>query len=86
MFELLDYLEEYNPKKLDEIKSREETLNDVENLYKIKSSVIKAFENGVLPFNYRFQKEKPNMSDKALPNCVKVSKKRIDTIENAVPS
>ena len=84
MFELLDYLKEYNPTKLDKIKSREETLNDAEKLYKNRSSVIKAFENGVFPFNYGFQKEKPDMSDKALPNWVKVSKKRFDTIKNAV--
>ena len=51
MFELLDYLKEYNPTKLDKIKSREETLNDAEKLYKNRSSVIKAFENGVFPFN-----------------------------------
>ena len=30
MFELLNNLKEYNPKKLDKIKSREETLNDAE--------------------------------------------------------
>ena len=58
MFELLDYLKEYNPTKLDKIKSREETLNDAEKLYKNRSSVIKAFENGVFPFNHRFQKKK----------------------------
>ena len=74
MFELLDYLKEYNPTKLDKIKSREETLNDAEKLYKNRSSVIKAFENGVFPV----------MSDKALPKWVKVSKKRFDTIKNAV--
>ena len=75
MFELLDYLKEYNPTKLDKIKSREETLNDAEKLYKNRSNVIKAFLNRVFPFNYGFQKEKPDMSDKRLPNWVKVSKK-----------
>ena len=68
MFELLDYLKEYNPTKLDKIKSREETLNDAEKLYKNGSNVIKASENGAFPFNYGFQKEKPDVSDKALPN------------------
>ena len=52
MFELLDYLKEYNPTKLDKIKSREETLNDAEKLYKNRSSVIKTFANGVFQFNY----------------------------------
>ena len=84
MCELLDDLKKYNPTKLDNIKSREETLNDAEKLYKNKSNVINAFENGVFRFNYGFQKEKPDISDKALPNWVKVSKKGFDTIKNAV--
>ena len=69
MFELLDYLKEYSPTKLDKIKSREETLNDAEKLYKNRNSVIKAFENGIFLFNYGFQKRKnPDMFDKAIPN------------------
>ena len=75
MFELLNNLKDYNPTKLDKIKSKEETLNDAEKLYKNRSNVIKAFENGVFPFNYGFQKEKPDTSDKALPKWVKVSEK-----------
>ena len=77
MFKLLDDLKEYNPTRLDKIKSREETLNDGEQLYKNKSNVIMAFKNEVFPFNYRFHKEMADMSHKALPNCVKVSKKKI---------
>ena len=53
-------------------------------LYKNRGSVIKAFENGVFPFNYGFQKEKLDMSDKVLPNWVKVSKRKFDTIKNVV--
>ena len=83
-FESLDNLKEYNPTRLDKIKSREETLNDAEKLFNNRSNVIKASENKVFPLNYGFQKEKPDMSDKALPNWVKVSKKRFDTIKNAV--
>ena len=84
MLQLLDHLKKYNSTKLGNIKSREKTLNDVENLYKNKSNVIKTFENGVFSCNYGFQKEKPDMPDKALPNWVKVSKKRFDTIKNGV--
>ena len=76
MLQLLDHLKKYNSTKLGNITSREKTLNDVENLYKNKSNVIKTFENGVFSCNYGFQKEKPDMPDKALPNWVKVSKKR----------
>ena len=74
MFKLLDDLKEYNPTRLDKIKSREETLNDAEKLFNNRSNVIKASENKVFPLNYGFQKEKPDMSDKALPNWIKVSK------------
>ena len=84
MFELLNYLKEYNPTKLGKIESRKKTLNNPEKLYKNRSSVIKAFEKGVFPFNYGFQKEKPDMSVKALPNWVKVNKKIFDAIKNAV--
>ena len=84
MFELLNNLKEFNPTKLEKIKSREETLNDPEKVYKNRSNVIKAFESRVFPFNYEFQKEKPDMSEKTLPNWVKVSKQRFDTIKNAV--
>ena len=81
MFKVLDDLNEYNPTRLDKMKTRDKTLNDAEKLYKNKSNVIKAFESGVFPFNHGFQKEKPGMSDKALPNWVKVSKKRFNTIK-----
>ena len=57
MFELLNDLKEYNATKLHKIKSREETLNDAEKLYKNSYNVIKAFENRVFPFNYGFQKK-----------------------------
>ena len=75
MFKLLNDLKDYNPTNPDKIKSREETLHDAEKPYKNRSGVIKAFENGFFPFNYGYQKEKPNMPDKALPNLVKVTKK-----------
>ena len=73
MFELLNNLKKYNPTKLYKINTREETLNDAEKLYKNSSNVIKAFEKGFFPFNYGFQKEKSDMSDKALTNWLKVS-------------
>ena len=57
MCELLNDLKEYNPTKLHKIKSREETLNDAEKLYKNRYNVIKAFENRVFPFNCGFLKK-----------------------------
>ena len=64
MFKLLDNLEDYNPTRLDKIKSREETLNGAEKLYNNRSNVIKTFENRVFPFHYGFQKETPDVSEK----------------------
>ena len=56
MFELLDNLKEYNPTRLDKIKSREETLSYIKKMYKNRSNAINAFENGIFSFNYGFQK------------------------------
>ena len=47
-------------------------------------NVIKAFKNGVFPFKDGFQKKESDMSDKALPDWVKVGKKRFDKIKNEV--
>ena len=54
-FELLNNFKEYNPTRLDNVKSREKTLNDAEKLYKNRSNVSKAFQNGFFPFNYGLQ-------------------------------
>ena len=43
MLRLLNNLKDYKPTNLDKIKSKEETLNDAENLYKNRSSDIKAY-------------------------------------------
>ena len=52
-------------------------------MYNNRDNVIKAFENGVFPFKDGFQKKKgSDMSDKALPDCVKVGKKLFDRITN----
>ena len=47
-------------------------------MYNNKGNVIKAFEDGIFPFNNGFyQKEESNMADKALPDWVKVDKKNV---------
>ena len=72
MFGLLNDLKDYNPTKLDKIKYKDETLNDAVKLHSNRNNVIKAFENGVFPPNYEFKKEKSDMTNKTLPNWVKV--------------
>ena len=72
MFGLLNDLKDYNPTKLDKIKDKDETLNDAVKLHSNRNNVIKAFENGVFLPNYEFKKEKPDMTNKTLPNWVKV--------------
>ena len=43
--------------------------------------MVKAFENRVLPFEDGFQKKESDMSDKGLPDRVKVGKIRLDRIK-----
>ena len=72
---------------LDELK-RNKILLILKNLFAQnlmeEFNVIKAFENGVFPFKDGFQKKESDMSDKALPDWVKVGKKRFDQIKNEV--
>ena len=70
-------LEKYTPKNPDKIKSREETLINAKKLYNNRNNVIKTFEDGVFLFKDGFQKEESDMSDKALPDWVKVDEKKI---------
>ena len=83
MLKPLTALEKYDPKNPDKIKSRKETLITAEELYNNRDNVIEAFENWVFPFKYGFyQKEWSDVSDKVLPDCIKVDKKRVDRINN----
>ena len=70
------------PKNLDEIKSKKETLICAERLYNNRDNVIRAFENRIFPFKDGFQKKEPDMSDIALPKWVKVGKKRLNRIKS----
>ena len=53
-------------------------------MYNNNNNVIKAFEDEVFPFKDGFQKKESQISDKALPNWVKVDKKRFDWIKNKI--
>ena len=44
--------------------------------------VIKAFENGVLPYKDGFWKKESDMFNKALPDWVKVNEERFNNIKN----
>ena len=54
MFCLLNDLKEYNPKNLEKVKSRDETLINAERMYNKRNNIIK---DGVFPFKDRFQKK-----------------------------
>ena len=58
IFSLLNDLKEFNLKKLDKIKSKEEILIYAETLYNNRNIVIKTFKDGVFLFNSGFQKKK----------------------------
>ena len=84
MFEQLENPEKYDPKNLEKINSKRETLINAKKLYKNTNNVIKAFENGVFPFKDGLKKKESNMSDKALPDWVKVEEKRFSVIKNEI--
>ena len=77
MLKKLKDLEEYDPKNLDKINSKKETLISPEKVHNNRDNVIRAFENEILPFKNGFQKQESDMSDNALPKWVKVGKKNI---------
>ena len=64
MFKQLKDLEGYNPKNLDRINSKKETLINAEKLYNNRKNVIKGFENGVFPLKINLKKKKRNKSIK----------------------
>ena len=68
-------LKSLNQTNLNKIKCKEEGLTNAEKLYNNRNNVIKAFENGFFLFSDGFQKKESGMSDKSLPNWVKVDKK-----------
>ena len=66
-------------------KSRKEILTNADKLYNNRNNVMNAFENKDFPFKYEsYQKEELDVVDKALPDWVKVDKKRFDRIKNKI--
>ena len=53
-------------------------------MYNNRNNVIKAFENRFFPFKDGFRKKKSYISDKALPDWVKVNEERLNKIENEI--
>ena len=84
MFGLLNHLKKYEPKNLKKTKSKEEALTNAEKLYNNRDNFIKSFENKVFLFSDGFKEEESGMSDKSLPNWVKIGKKRFDRIKNQI--
>ena len=84
MLNQLKDLEGYNPKNSDKRNSRKETLINAKKLCNNRNNVIKASENEVFPFKDGFGKKESDMSDKALPDQVKVDKKRFNVIKNEI--
>ena len=79
MFCLLNDLKEYNPKKLEKVKSRDETLINAERMYNNRNNIIK---DGVFPFKDRFQKKIVRYVWQ--PDWVKVGIKRFDRKRNKI--
>ena len=81
MKELLDRLDEYDPKNIIEIKEREEIWSVATKLYNKRQKVIQAFKRGIFPYKDGFQKKEADASDKTLPDWVNVNKKRLNFIK-----
>ena len=73
MFKQLKDLEGYNPKNLDRINSKKETLINAEKLYNNRKNVIKGFENGVFPLKDKSQKKKKGTNQLNLTDYIEVS-------------
>ena len=85
MFKQLKDLKKYDHKIHTKKKSRKEILTNADKLYNNRNNVINAFENKDFPFKYEsYQKEELDVVDKALPDWVKVDKKRFDRIKNKI--
>ena len=57
MFSLLNDSKKYDPKNLDEIKSKKEALINARKLYNNNNNVIKAFADRFFPFKDGFKKK-----------------------------
>ena len=77
----LDDFKRYSPKKSEAI---EEKLTDAERFYDYRNKVIEAFEDGVFPFNDEFQKNEPYVSNKKLPDWVRVDRTTFNEIKDKV--
>ena len=82
MLKQLKDLEEYVRRNLDWMNSRKKTLINVEELYRNRSSVIKAFEDGVSPFKDEVQKKEPNSLK--LPHYLEMSYDRFYEIKHDI--
>ena len=78
MLVMLNYLKNYNPKNLKNIKSREGTLINARIFYDARNKVINAFEDGVFPFEDGFWKEK--LSDKTDETKLDLKELKLDKI------
>ena len=82
MSKQLKDLEEYVPRNLDWMNSRKKALINAEELYHNRSSVIKAFEDGVSPFKDEVKKKEPNSLK--LPDYVEMSYDRFYEIKHDI--
>ena len=81
MLKQLQDQKKYDPKNLDKINFKKETLTNAEKQYNNRD-VVETFESGVFPFRDGFRKKESDASDKPLPDWVNVDKKRFDEIKS----
>ena len=71
MVNKINNLEKYNPTSQNKINSKKEVLMNTKVFYNSRNKAINAFENGIFPYNYGFQKKEG--SDKTLTKWIHVN-------------
>ena len=81
----LDDFKRYSPKKIrSNRRKKKEKLTNAERFYDYRKKVIVTFEDGVFPFNDEFQKNEAYVSNKKLPDWVRVDRTTFNETKDKV--
>ena len=84
MLAKLDDFKGYSPKKPEVIEVKKEILTDAEMFFDYRNKVIEAFEDRIFLFKDRFAVKEPDVSNKKLPDWVRVDRTTFNQIKDKV--
>ena len=84
MLAKLDDFKGYSPKKPEVIEVKKEILTDVEMFFDYRNKVIEAFEDRIFLFKDRFEVKEPDVSNKKLPDWVRIDRTTFNQIKDKV--